>query len=248
MFDDFFRFETEFSYGDGFAMFGPYHLFWLLVILIGCIGSTKWYCKKSEEQKQKIKCIVGCVLPGMEAVRDIILFATGHFGRGFLPIHLCSIALIIACFYAWTSIRFFGVVYVTVCVPGAVAALVFPDWTMYPFFNYMHLHAFLAHGFTVAFGAWLLGSGEILIKWKDMGMSFLFGAFGFVFVHYVNQILGTNYWFLEIPSSGCPLIYIRKLVGAKNYRFSFFCICFFMIVLWQSMIINILQKWQNKKG
>ena len=43
---------------------------------------------------------------------------------------------------------------------GAMAALLFPDWTRYPLFNYMHINTFLIHGLLVLVPVLVLTSGR----------------------------------------------------------------------------------------
>lgn len=236
MFKGFFRFETEYPMGSGFTHFGPCHLTWLFVIAVFIWVSSKWYCKKDRDSQQRINRVTGVVLPLMEIYRDAVLVATGYWNVGFLPFHLCSMALLVAFLYAFTGWRFFGVVYVLLCMPGAAAALVFPNWTIYPFLSYMHIHAFLAHGLTIAFGVWLIASGQIVPLWKEYWMAVCFGGIGVLLLYPLNQWLDTNFWFLAIPSVGSPLELIWKRTGSVWYIAGYFVFCMIVTALWQLCI------------
>ncbi len=230
---EFFWFETEYPIGSGFAHFGPCHLAWLFVIAIFVWMSSKWYCKKSRASQQRINRTIGVVFPLMEIYRDTVLFATGYWNAGFLPFHLCSMALLIAFLYVYTGWHFLGVIYVVLCMPGAAAALLFPNWTTYPFLSYMHIHAFLAHGLTIAFGAWLIASGQIVPKWREYWIVICFGGIGFMLLYPLNQWLGTNFWFLAVPSTGSPLELVWKYTGSGWYLLGYFLFCMAVIALWQ---------------
>ena len=39
----------------------------------------------------------------------------------------------------------------TLCLPGAAAALLFPEWSAYPQWNFMNLNSFLVHGLLILF-------------------------------------------------------------------------------------------------
>lgn len=238
MLRDFFRYEAEYPAGSGFALFGPCHLAWLFVIAVFIWVSTKWYCKKDREAQKRINYIMGFLLPLTEMYRDTVLIASGNWGRGFLPFHLCSMALVLACIYAFTGWRFVGMVYVLLCIPGAAAALLFPDWTAYPFFSYMHIHGFLAHGLTIAFGMWLFASKRVVIGWRDYWMPVAFGAGGMCVLYFLNGWLGTNFWFLSVPSKGSPLEIIWQAVGSMGYLAGYFVFCMLVVVLWQLVLIQ----------
>lgn len=180
--------------------------------------------------------MIGVLLPLMELYRDVVLVVTGYWNVGFLPFHLCSMALLLAFLYAFTGWFFWGVVYVLLCMPGAAAALLFPNWTVYPFFSYMHIHAFLAHGLTIAFGVWLIASGQVVPRWREYWMVVLFGGIGILLMYPLNQYLGTNFWFLAIPSVGSPLEFIWKHTGSGWYLAGYFVFCMVVTALWQSCI------------
>lgn len=243
----FFWFETEYPVESGFSIFGPCHLAWLFVIVSFICVSSKWYSKMPKDKQRKVNHVVGIGLPLMEIYRDAVLIATGYWNCGFLPLHLCSMALVVGMIYAFTEWRFFGVVYVLLCVPGAVAALLFPNWTAYPFFSYMHLHAFIAHGLTVAFGIWLLVSRRVVPTWKDFWMPVVFGLVGMVVIYPVNRRLDTNYWFLTVPSKGSPLEMIWQKTGAMWYLVGYAGFCMVIMALWLG-IITFVSWWRQRKN
>ncbi len=242
---DFFKFQTDYPSGSGFPLFGLNHILWLLAILFVCIMSTAWYVKLPAKKQRKVSLILGIALPVMGIYRDVILWITGHYDRGFLPLHLCSMALWIGAVYVVTRIRYIGVVYVLLCVPGAISALLFPDWNMYPFLNYMHIHAFLTHGVIVILGIWLAVSGEIQTNWKDLWMPVSFAMIGAIMIYLVNRWLGTNYWFLNTPSQGSPLVFIYSALGENGYLAGYALLCVGIVILWSkfiSFIVYCLQR------
>ncbi len=206
------------------------------------------YREQGEERRRKINHVMGIVFPVIAIYRDAVLMLTGHFDRGFLPFHLCSMALWIAALYAWMEQRFFGVIYILLCVPGAVGALLFPNWDAYPFFNYMHIHGFVSHGLIVAFGIWLVLSEKMILKWKDFWMPVVFGVAGFIILYPVNRILGTNFWFLNRPSHGSPTVWIFEITGERWYMAGYFLFCMVVVAVWQVMIGLIYKLLTQKKG
>lgn len=233
---DFFTFETELPVGSGFELFGMCHMIWLFGLLVFAGVSGKWYVKLQRESQNLVNHVMGVIFPVIAVYRDTVLMVTGHFDKGFLPFHLCSMALWIAVLYIWTENYFWGVIYILLCVPGAIGALLFPNWDAYPLFNYMHIHAFISHGLIVAFGIWLIWSGKVVPKWKDFWMPVVFGIAGFIILYWVNGVIGTNYWFLNRPSHGSPLVWILKMTGVRWYTAGYFLFCMVVVAAWQGII------------
>ncbi len=247
---EFFQFETEVPAGSGFTLFGTGHLLWLLGIGIFVAAVGIWYMRQIDKVQRRVEQCIGILFPVLSFYRDGVLMLTGHFDRGFLPFHLCSMALWIAVIYVWTGSRFFGIVYVLLCVPGALGALLFPDWSAYPFFNYMCIHGFVAHGLIVGFGVWLVMSGRLVPRWRDFWMPFVFGVAGFILIPRLNHALGTNYWFLSRPSKGSPMVFIMDVTGEQWYMPGYFLFCTLVVVVWQCIIklfYAIADKWERMK-
>lgn len=247
MMGDFFAFETELSKNSGFSLFGGCHAAWLLGMSAVGIFFVKWYCKSSIRKRNRIKHTMAVVMPAMALYRDGILFITGHFGKGFLPLHLCGMALWMAPLYIATKKRFIGVIYVLLCVPGAMGALLFPDWNMYPVWNYMHIHAFLSHGILVIFGMALLISGELLPEWREVYEPIVFGITGAICVYRLNESLHTNYWFLNVPPKNVCSGALSYIAGTGWYPVGIVAVGVAVVFVWMT-IIRAVTCWRaNKK-
>ena len=233
---DFFLYETQLPAGSGFELFGICHLGWLLGIALFTGATAYWYRQQDGDRQRTIHHVMGILFPGIAMYRDAVLILTGYFDTGYLPFHLCAMALWIAAVYGWKDNRFLGVVYVLLCVPGAVGALLFPDWNVYPLWNYMHIHDFISHGLIVAFGIWLVAAKKVVPEWKDFWMPVVFGIVGMILLQDVNHILHTNYWFLNQPSAGSPLVWILNLTGSHWYIPGYFLFCMVIVALWQSLL------------
>lgn len=240
MMKSFYWFETQYPQDSGFALFSGIHWMWLVGIACFTCITTIWYVRQKERIRKRAVRVVGTMLPLMEIYRDIVLICTGHFEKDFLPFQLCSMALWIAFLYAWMGSQVMGRLYVLLCVPGTLSALLFPNWTRYPFWSYMHIHAFVSHGCILMLGVWLLASGEIHPRWMDFRIPLLFGGTGFLILHRINSRFGTNYWFLNIPSHDSPLVWIANRVGAQWYLVGYFAFCVGVIALWQALLQLIL--------
>lgn len=237
MLRSFFLFETELPQGSGFPLFGLCHCSWLVSIMIVAALSGHAYRRLSVDRQKRWNKRIGMLFPVLSVYRDLVLVLTGHYGVGFLPFHLCSMAMWIAAIYCFTDNRFLGVVYVLLCVPGASGALLFPDWNAYPLWNYMHIHDFLSHGLIVVFGVCLVCSDRIVTTWKDLWYPALFGVIGMFLFARVNRMLHTNYWFVSQPSADSPLVWILEKTGELLYPAGFFLFCLVVVAIWEGMIL-----------
>ena len=99
------------------------------------------------------------------------------------------------------------------CIPGALAALLFPSWAALPFANFMHLHSFTVHTLLVAYPVVLLVNGDIkpTIKAlpKCLGLLSAFGVFALLF----NIAFDENFMFLMYAEPGNPLYIFEELFG-----------------------------------
>lgn len=242
---EFFRYYTDLPKNSGFHLFDLCHWMWIFIILGLMFFITKYYINLNYDAQGKMNRLIAMLFMIGITYRNIILLITGHFTKSYLPFHLCSMALWIAVIYIFTESKYWGSVYVMLCMPGALSAILFPNWTRYPFFNYMHIHNFIAHAGLVIFGMCLLCSGRILPKWKDFWKPVVFSLFGFVILSPINKILGTNFWFLELPSKGSPMRIVMEIMGEEGYKFGIFLGFISMIAIWECMIKLCFSKKKN---
>ena len=105
--------------------------------------------------------------------------------------------------FSWRSWNWLGQVLYTLCLPGAAAALVFPDWTVYPQWSLMNINSFLVHGLLILFGA-PAGGGTIRPRLSAIWKPLLFLAVVTPPIWLFNRTWGTNYFFLNTASPNSP--------------------------------------------
>lgn len=83
---------------------------------------------------------------------DLILGITGAFSVGYLPLHLCSVAMFICLYAAWhPRSDTVGQLLWSLCFSGGLAALLFPNWTKLPLWHFLSIHSFIYHAMLVQF-------------------------------------------------------------------------------------------------
>ena len=217
-FSYYFVYETDLPASiKGFREFGPEHITWLVLLILTGFLACRWYRKLQPQTQRKVGHAIGITLVCMDAYKNIVLLALGHMDVEYLPLHLCGLSIFMELIYSYAETPFWGNVLYCLSAPGALSALLFPDWIRYPVWNFMDIHDFTLHGLLVIYPCMLLVAGKIKpdIRYFWEVMVFLIGLA--VVMSGVNALLGTDFMFLRLPSVGSPLIAIRNLFGARWY-------------------------------
>lgn len=119
--------------------------------------------------------------------------------------------------FSWRSWNWLGQVLYTLCLPGAAAALVFPDWTVYPQWSLMNINSFLVHGLLILFPVLQLAAGTIRPRLSAIWKPLLFLAVVTPPIWLFNRTWGTNYFFLNTASPNSPLALLLEVTGPAWY-------------------------------
>ena len=205
--------------GYGFLLFGKIHLMWLGVFAVFAIGCCLLYCKLSESYRKYWKAAFAALLMANELFKVILLLIGGNFRWTYLPLHLCSINVFCILWHVWRPSAWMDNFLYMVCVPGAVAALLFPAWNTLPIMNGMHIHSFLAHIMLATYPIVLTISGEIQpdVKKIPACLGMLVGMA--IPIYVLNRLLGTNFMFLMYAEPGNPLYLFERWFGSHLWGF-----------------------------
>ena len=197
-------------------MFGGAHLLLLALIAGITLGFLLWF-RRSPHQVPMMRIMAGTMLL-LELAKDLTLAAIGAFSRGYLPLHLCSIAMFVClCYSLRPGSRRCGQILYSVCFPGALCALLFPDWTCFPLFHFQSIHSFLYHTMLIQFALIPVVTGRIRPGLDAVPISFGFLLLTALPVGQINRLLGTNFMFLNHASPGSPLEFLSVLPGRAGY-------------------------------
>lgn len=203
----------------GFSLFDSIHVAWLLFFLAVTVLNCIWFCRMDADRRQKWKKAVALLLIADELFKVIMLIIGGRYLAKYLPLHLCSINIFLIVIHAWKPVKVLNSFLYAVCIPGALAALLFPSWTSLPLQNFMHLHSFTVHILLVMYPVVLTAGGELKPRAKDIpACLFLLIAMAFPIVG-INFLLDTNFMFLMYPEEGNPLMWFAQKWGNHLYGF-----------------------------
>ncbi len=205
--------------GVGFRTFDITHLTWLLFITAAIVITMLIYKKASVHKRNIMRITVGCIVVGIEIIKDIIAIVLGYFEAGHLPLHLCGINVLLILFdliKPTKTVRHFLYYF---SIPGALLALVFPNWTVLPCMNLSNIQSFLIHAFLVLYPIMLIADGEVTAKFSAMlkGVALLIGMA--IPIYFINLALDTNFMFLMEPETGNPLGLFEKYLGSHLWGF-----------------------------
>ena len=212
----FFNLKIERGDGAGFGMFTPVH--WLCVFL--CVLAVVLLCaayrRSGEKKRRRLMLAAAWLGLGLELLRALLLMLAGEYGIGRLPLHLCGIAVYAVFFHALRGGRLTGQFLYAFCMPGALAAILFPDWSYYPLLHFVTLSSFALHMLIVAYVLMPVTAGELRPDIREtpkcLGIMLLMAIPVYVF----DRLTGTNYMFLNWPSEGSPLEWFAFL-GRPGY-------------------------------
>lgn len=230
----------------GFSLYDKYHINWLFVIMLFIIITSVRYKLMSIYKRQKFRLKFGVAILSTEVYYQTILIVTKQFNINYLPLHLCGLAIFISFFDAIHPDNIAREILYCLCMPGAFMALLFPNWSIYPLFNFASINSFILHGLLITYPIMLIYSGEFTPDYKRLPKCILFLILLIIPMYIFNKVYNTNFLFLNTPSEGSPLVIFENWFGNPGYIFGMFImliICFFILYL--PIIIKNL--WIRKK-
>lgn len=205
--------------GLGWEHFDPIHIAWLSVLVISAVVCSVLYRKSSAEKRKIWRWVLASLIVLNEIFKMVCLTIGGRYTVNYLPLHLCSINIFVIAIHAIKPSKLLDNLLYTVCIPGAIAALLFPTWTELPVMNFSHLHSFTIHILLALYPIVLTAGGDIKPSAKELPKSLLLllGMAGAVCV--VNLLLDTNYFFLMEAEKGNPLYLFEQAFGSHLIGF-----------------------------
>ena len=205
--------------GIGFAHYGALHLCWLAAFAVLAVLNCILYRKLGQKGRKIWRIVVASLLVLDEIYKQIPLFVNGLFTLGYLPLHLCSINIFVIAFHALKPTKSVGNYLYTVCIPGAMAALLFPTWNALPGANYMLIHSFTVHILLALYPIVLTVSGEIRPELKELPKALLLLTGLAAFALICNLLMDANFMFLMYADPGNPLYLFKELWGSHLLGF-----------------------------
>lgn len=205
--------------GLGFSYYDPLHLSWLAVCLLALVINSIVYKKFDPGKKTCWRKTIAWLLVADELFKMGILLYGGNYTVNYLPIHLCSINIFVALIHAYKPSEILDNFLYTVCIPGALAALLFPTWSNLPVTSGMHLHSFTVHILLALYPTVLVLNGDIKPSLKILPKSLGLLVLMAIPIYGINLLLDTNFMFLISADPGNPLYLFEQMWGSHLLGF-----------------------------
>ena len=205
--------------GLGFQAYGLTHILWLLAGLLFCIAACIFYNKLSDDKRKRMLTVLGAYIFLQEMVKNLVLVFLGEFSWGYLPFHLCGINILLIFFDVIKQTKVVRSFLYYFSIPGALLALLFPNWTEMPVWNFFHIHSFTIHILLVLYPLLLVTTNQASTDLKSALRGTVLLIAMAIPVYGLNLLWGTNFMFLMKPDSGNPLEMFEKLLGSHLWGF-----------------------------
>lgn len=213
----FFTYGDDLPPGCGFTLFGPAHFAWLAVCAAGIVLFLARYRKWDGPKRRRAEKRIGVVLVCLITCRTLFPLFSGRMTVYELPLHLCSMAGYLCCLHAFLKWDWLSQALYTLCLPGTLFALFFPDWVRYPTVHFVTVVAFLFHAGIVLYVACQLMGRGIVPQFRKLWKAVLFLLVTVPLIFLFDKEFDANYMFLNWPSPGSPLEWMASFLGNPGY-------------------------------
>ena len=235
----------DFSIGpeaEGFGLFSAVHGIYLAAAALSALLLCLFYRRSGAENRRRLRLMLASSALALELLRAVLLMISGNYTIGRLPLHLCAIAVYLSFFHALRGGRLTGQFLYAFCMPGALAALLFPDWSYYPGLHFMTVCSFALHILVFCTILMQVAGRDIRPDIKSLpqclGIMLAIGLPVYVF----DILTNTNYLFLNWPSPGSPLE-LFAFLGRPGYLLGYIPL---IAGVWLILYLPFVMK--NKKG
>ena len=231
----------DFSIGpeaEGFGLFSAVHGIYLAAAALSALLLCLFYRRSGAERRRRLRLMLASSALALELLRAVLLMISGNYTIGRLPLHLCAIAVYLSFFHALRGGRLTGQFLYAFCMPGALAALLFPDWSYYPGLHFMTVCSFALHILVFCTILMQVAGRDIRPDIKSLpqclGIMLAIGLPVYVF----DILTNTNYLFLNWPSPGSPLE-LFAFLGRPGYLLGYIpLIAGVWIILYLPFVLN----------
>lgn len=231
--------------GVGIKFFGASHIIGLVLAVAIIVGLAVMFKKFNQQQKDRMLKITVILLVIDEIIKHAGCAAIGQWKVDYLPLHVCSVSLILSVIYIFTKNKTIAQILYCLGIPGACVALLTPSWLALPVFNFMHLHSYTVHILLILFPILLVINGE------RPSFRYFRGAYSAVLLYcvpifFLNKLWDTDFVFLN-GARDTPLSFLPDVLGDPWYIFPCALILGLLMVL---MILpwHIIDKRKNKNS
>ena len=216
--------ETVYSIekGYGWGLFSVGHILWLVLGALCCAGVAVAYALAGKKAKRVMRVTIAVLLLANLTSDPITLAATGHLTVDHLPLHMCSIGGFIVAAHAFKRKHsdILAALTYAVSFPGAVLALLTPNWSVLPFLNFFGISSFVYHFLLITYPFMLIAGGyRPQFGHLRPALPFVVAAVALIFA--LNKLLGTDFLFINGGKTVGWLSAMSDIFGIYGYLWIF---------------------------
>ena len=239
----FFAVQQELPPGVGFSLFGPVHLGWIAAAALGVPLALRLL--RSRPRAQALLSRLGAFLSvGLVLGLDLFFLLRGVFTWELLPLHLCELAPFLLLLFSFTGWDWVGQTLYCLCLPGAAAALLFPNWTMYPQWNLVNLQSFVLHILLILCPLLEIQRGRLHPRLSHMWKAWVFLLCAVAPIYLFNLRFQTNFFFVNAGSPASPLEWLILRMGNPGFLLGYAAIA---LAVTTGMYLPFLNRQSHKK-
>lgn len=181
---------------DPFILFGPTHIWSLVIVAVVCIWFPLWMRGRSPAWQHRVAIIIALLLVSYRIYSPFVY----HYYDGVrlidgLPFQICGILALVNAYMVWKrSYRLYEVAYF-MTLAGAAQALITPD-VFYDFPHITFLLSTISHGLLVLAVTYVTFVYRFRPTWRSVGITFLVSNVYMLLLFPVNLLLGTNFMYV----------------------------------------------------
>ncbi len=243
----FFTYQNNLPPGVGYEIFSPSHIVAMTVCILLIVLITTWYIRSDDAKKHRIRKVTATIPVVLMIIRFIYVVICCVPIIYELPLHLCSMTGIF-CFVFEFGLKdsayvrsVLGQSLYSLCLPGALMAIIFPDGTVYPIIHYITIESYLFHLLIIAYICIRIADRGIIPRVREAYKSIIFLLVIIPPVFLFNVIFKTNYMFVIGPSSGSPLYWFYQTGGFAGYRIGYAFVAIAVIYL-MNIVFEVINK------
>ncbi|MCR5747370.1 MAG: YwaF family protein [Lachnospiraceae bacterium] len=232
-------------YPLGYPLFSPYHLLTIFLLILSAVLVYRAFRNWDKDRQLLFLRAIVVFLPFLEAFKIGLLVSQGVLNATYLPLYMCSMGIYVFPFIVFSTnpkiTDYAATVSLLVFTPGAIAALIFPDWiTFYHPLSFMSIYSYLWHIIVIAFPVYAHSIGLCTVKKYSIIYILPFFAVLSPLIITADHMFGCNFWFLEQPSINGPFAAIYDFLGYPLYVL-FIIFTFLVFVFITQSVFIILQ-------
>ncbi len=241
----FFTYETDLPADVGYELFSPPHMAAIIVSLLMIVSITVMYAVSAPRRKTSIRRLTAIIPVVLIIVRLTYVVLYGASVVYELPLHLCSMTGFFCFIYEFSLKRspyirsVLGQAMYSLCLPGALMAILFPNGTIYPIIHYISFESYLFHILIISYICIRIYDKGIQPYVREAYKSIVFLLVVIPPIFLFNVIFKTNYMFVIWPSAGSPLYGFFRMGGYAGYRIGYAITAVFVIYLMNILYIPV---------